>query len=58
MAKWGVMTSPKKAGGAGFTDTRVMNTCLLAKWLIKLERGDNTVCCNLLRQKYLGEKSI
>jgi hypothetical protein len=52
------MASPKKAGGARFTDTRVMNTCLLAKWLVKLERGDVTLCCNLLRQKYLGEKSI
>jgi hypothetical protein len=56
--KIGVMASPKNAGGAGFTDTRVKNTCLLAKWLIKLERGDNTLCCNLLRKKYLGEKSI
>jgi hypothetical protein len=23
----------------GFTDTRLMNTCLLSKWIIKLERG-------------------
>jgi hypothetical protein len=58
MAKWRVMASPKKVGGAGFTDTRVMNKCLLAKWLVKLERGDTTLCCNLLRQKYLGENSI
>jgi hypothetical protein len=58
MARWEVMASPKNAGGAGFTDTRVKNTCLLGKWLIKLERGDNTLCCNLLRKKYLGEKSI
>jgi hypothetical protein len=58
MARWGIMASPKNVGGAGFTDTRVKNTCLLAKWLIKLERGDNTLCCELLRKKYLGEKSI
>jgi hypothetical protein len=49
---------PKKGWGAGFTDTRAMTTCLLAKWLVKLERGDDTLCCNLLRQKYLGGKSI
>jgi hypothetical protein len=36
----------------------VKNTCLLTKWLIKLERGDNTLCCELLRKKYLGDKSI
>jgi hypothetical protein len=52
------MVSPKKVGGAGFTNTRVMNKCLLVKWIFKLERGDNTICCNLLRQKYLGEQSI
>jgi hypothetical protein len=58
MAKWELMASPKKAGGAGFTNTRVMNKFLLAKWIFKIERGDNTICCNLLRQKYLGERSI
>jgi hypothetical protein len=58
MAKWRVMASPKEAEGASFTDTRVMNICRLTKWLVKLERGDDTLCCNLLRQKYLGEKSI
>jgi hypothetical protein len=31
MAKWDLMTTPKQAGGAGFTNTRVMNRCLLAK---------------------------
>jgi hypothetical protein len=29
---------PKKLGGAGFTNTRVMNKCLLAKWIFKIER--------------------
>jgi hypothetical protein len=58
MAKWDLMATPKAAGGAGFTDTRVMNKCLLAKWIFKIERGDNTICCNLLRQKYLGEKTF
>jgi hypothetical protein len=24
----------------------------------KLERGDDTLCCNLLRQKYLGGKAF
>jgi hypothetical protein len=58
MAKWDLMTTPKQAGGAGFTNTRVMNRCLLAKWIIKIERGENTICCNLLRSKYLGETRI
>jgi hypothetical protein len=56
MAKWDLVASPKKAGDAGFTNTRIMNRCLLSKWFFKIERGDNTLCCNLLRQKYFGEK--
>ena len=39
-------------------DVRVMNTCFLGKWIDKLERGDNSLCCNILRNKYLGHKSI
>lgn len=35
-----------------------MNTCLLAKWIDKLERGEEGLCCSLLRKKYLGNKSI
>jgi hypothetical protein len=53
MDKWEIMVTPKKTGGASFTDTRVMNKCLLAKWIVKIERGDDNLCCNLLRQNYL-----
>jgi hypothetical protein len=31
MASWDLLSSPKRAGGLGFTNTRVMNRCLLAK---------------------------
>jgi hypothetical protein len=47
MAKWDLMATPKAAGGAGFTNTRVVNKCLLAKWIFKIEIGHNTICCNL-----------
>ncbi|RCV24309.1 hypothetical protein SETIT_5G074300v2 [Setaria italica] len=36
------MATPKKFGGAGFTNTREMNKCLLAKWIFKIERGDDS----------------
>jgi len=58
MVKWEAMLRPKDYGGLGFIDVRIMNTCLLAKWIDRLERGDNTICGELLRKKYLGEKSI
>lgn len=55
MMRWEVLATPKPVGGLGFTDTRVMNQCLLSKWIYKLEKGDNNPCYQLLRAKYLGE---
>lgn len=56
--KWEALNRPKEFRGLGFVDVRAMNTCLLAKWIDKLERGDNSLCYTLLRNKYLGQKSI
>jgi hypothetical protein len=58
MASWDLLASPKNVGGLGFTNTRVMNKCLLAKWIFKIENGEDNLCCSLLRQKYLGEKGF
>jgi hypothetical protein len=41
MVKWEELAKPKDHGGLGFTDTRLMNMCLLSKWNFKLERGDD-----------------
>jgi len=46
----------KEFGGLGFMDVRVRNIC--CKWVNKLERGETCICCELLRRKYLDEKSI
>jgi hypothetical protein len=58
MIKWEALNSPKDFGGLGFLDVRVMNTCLLAKWIDRLEKDEDNLCCSLLRNKYLGSKSI
>ena len=58
MVKWPALSRPKEFGGLGFLDVRVMNKCLLAKWIDKLERGNDSLCCSLLRKKYLGQKSL
>jgi hypothetical protein len=58
MIKWEALNRPKEVGGLGFMDVRAMNIILLAKWIDRLERGDNNLCCSLLRKKYLGQKSI
>jgi hypothetical protein len=53
MVKWDELAKPKDHGGSGFTETRLMNMCLLSKWIFMLERGDRDMCCDLLRRKYL-----
>jgi hypothetical protein len=58
MVKWEALSRPKEFGGLGFLDVRVMNKCLLAKWIDKLEKGNDSLCCSLLRKKYLGQRSI
>lgn len=44
MAKWDLLISLEKAGGLGFTNTKIMNRCPLAKWIFRLERGDSNIC--------------
>jgi hypothetical protein len=51
MVKCEVMGKPREFGGLGFTDTRLMNQCLLSRWIVKLERGDSDMCTSLLRKK-------
>jgi hypothetical protein len=52
------MAKPREFGGLGFTDTRLMNQCLLSRWIVKLESGYTDMCTTLLRKKYLKEKGF
>jgi hypothetical protein len=56
MVKWEDLTRPKEFGGLGFTNTRLMNQCLLSRWIVKLERGDTDIYSSLLRRKYLKDR--
>jgi hypothetical protein len=58
MVKWANLCRPKQFGGMGFVDSRVCNISLLAKWIMKLEKGDESLCCQILRKKYLGNGSF
>jgi hypothetical protein len=58
MVKCDELAKPKDHGGLGFTNTRLMNMCLLSKWIFKLERGDDDLCYILLRKKYLRGKDF
>lgn len=47
MVKCQTMACPKEFGVLGFTETRVMNACLLTKWISRLENGEESLCCDL-----------
>nr|AAT01371.1 hypothetical protein [Oryza sativa Japonica Group] len=55
LIKWEALCRPKEDGGLGFINTKIMNEALLCEWIYKLESGNNSPCCNLLRKKYLGQ---
>jgi hypothetical protein len=56
MVNWEELAKPRDHGGLGFTDIRLMNVCLLSKWMVKLESRDEDLCCTLLRKKYLKDR--
>jgi hypothetical protein len=58
MVKWEELAKQRDHGGLGFTDTRLMNVCLLSRWIFKLEMGDEDLCCALLRRKYLKDRAF
>lgn len=58
MIKWNALAPPKEFGGLGFVDTRAMNIVLLARWIYKLDKGNESMALNVLRKKYLQGKSF
>ena len=58
MVKWEALAIPKEWGGLGFLEVKTMNICLLAKLLERLEVEEGSLCVELLRKKYLGNRSI
>ncbi|MCH81438.1 ribonuclease H protein, partial [Trifolium medium] len=55
--KWEVVCLPKKKGGLGVRDIRVVNISLLAKWRWRLLTNDNAVWKDLVRRKY-GDRAV
>jgi hypothetical protein len=50
--KWDIVCLPKKKGGLGVRDIRVVNISLLAKWRWRLLFDDQTVWKEVLKNKY------
>jgi hypothetical protein len=56
--RWLAMCKPKCLGGLGIVDTRLMNVCLMAKWIWRLYAGEQGLWADILRAKYLGERDL
>lgn len=53
------MCLPKDFGGLGIINTRILNDALLLKWVWRiLEQKEGDLCCQLLQEKYLNNKSL
>ena len=54
MAKWEMVTRPKDQGGLGIINTRLMNDCLLVKWIWKIHQEPDSLWFQQLKAKYMN----
>jgi hypothetical protein len=54
MAKWEMVSRPKDLGGLGIINTRMMNECLLVKWIWKILQHPDTLWFAIIKAKYLN----
>lgn len=53
-----MVTRPKDQGGLGILDSRLMNECLLVKWIWKICQGSEDTWFKLIRAKYMPEDNF
>ena len=53
MASWDSVSRPKDKGGLGIINTKLMNECLLVKWIWKIMKGADETWFHLLKAKYM-----
>jgi hypothetical protein len=46
---------PENQGGIGMLNTRIMNECLLTKWIWKIMKGSEETWYKLLKAKYMPD---
>lgn len=54
MAKWEMVCRPKDQGGLGIIDTRIINDCLLVKWIWKIFQEPNELWFQVVKAKYMN----
>jgi len=58
MAKWEMVSRPKDQGGLGIINTRLMNDCLLVKWIWKILLEPDELWFKLLKAKYMSNSNF
>lgn len=58
MVKWAVVCSPKKFGGLGIINSKLMNIALLSKWIWKSLQNATSLWAEVLMDKYLPDGSF
>jgi hypothetical protein len=53
MAKWKMISRPKDQGGVGVINTRIMNDCLLVKWIWKIFQEPDAMWFRIIKAKYM-----
>lgn len=52
MVKWEAVCRPKDFGGLRVLNTRIMNDCMLSKWMWRISGAKDELWFRLLKAKY------
>lgn len=52
MVNWGAICRQKKYGGLGIINTRIMNDCLMVKWIWRINLANKDLWFKILKAKY------
>jgi hypothetical protein len=58
MAKWEALATPREFGGLRIINTRIMNGCMLVKWVWRLVNKEDSLWSRILRGEYLRDKDF
>lgn len=58
MIKWVAICRPKKFGGLGVTNSKIMNIALLVKWTWKLATNESGLWARILKAKHFPNGTI
>jgi len=53
MTKWKMVSRPKDHGGVGIINIKIMNECLLVKWIWNIHQEPDELWFKLIKAKYL-----